>query len=207
MSDELFDAAQEKLSDPRRVTNRVGTDRRYLGSGLYRCGVCGRELRTGSAGSYRCPEGGHVSRSAQPVDQLVERAIAGRLALPDLAELLHSTEDGQAAGFARDVAAVRGRLAQVERDYDDDLIDARRYGVKAEKLRAELTRVEQARTRAVGSAALASVLGGADPALAYRRAPLGVRRSVVDELVVVTLASAPRGRKFDPETVTITWRS
>ena len=207
VDDATFDAAQEKLSDPRRLTNRVGTDRRYLGSGVYRCGVCGERVRTASAGSYRCPVGGHVSRSARPVDELVEAVIAGRLALPDVAELLHGADGEQAAGFARDVAAVRGRLAQVERDYDDDLIDARRYGVKAEKLRAELTGLEQARARAVGSAALSSVLGGPDPAAAYRAAPLGVRRSVVDELVVVTLAPAPRGAHFDPPTVGIEWRA
>ncbi len=36
-----FDRVQQMLTDPRRITNRVGTDRRHLGSGLYLCGVCG----------------------------------------------------------------------------------------------------------------------------------------------------------------------
>ena len=73
----LFDAVQAKLSDPRR-RKQVGTDpEHHCGSGLYLCGICGNPVRpplhqrppTGGVSQlrYRCPEGGHVTRSAAPL--------------------------------------------------------------------------------------------------------------------------------------------
>src|SRR5699024_3024645 len=38
-------AVQDRLDDPDRVTNRMGTDRRHLGSGLYLCGW--KDVETG----------------------------------------------------------------------------------------------------------------------------------------------------------------
>lgn len=41
VSDTLWLEVQRRLVDPARKSNRNGTDRKHLGSGLYRCGICG----------------------------------------------------------------------------------------------------------------------------------------------------------------------
>jgi len=199
-----FDRVQQMLTDPRRVTNRVGTDRRHLGSGLYLCGVCGARLRSHSGGRYRCPDG-HITRMGASIDTLVSAVIGARLARPDLTDLLAPADDDRAQQLGAEVTRLRGRLAAIEADYDAGHIDGRRYAVATEKVAAELGAAETARAR-LSSGALAGVLAAPDPAVAYSAAPLGIQRAVLDTLVTVTLLPAPRGRKFDPETVRVEWK-
>lgn len=114
VSEGLFDAVQARLTDPRRITNRQGTDRAHLGSGLYRCADCGGRVRSFSGGRYRCPEG-HVNRSIAPVDTYVVAVVEARLGLPDLADILpHPTED--TAPLTADRTRLRERLATIESD-------------------------------------------------------------------------------------------
>ena len=64
-------------------------DHRWLGSGLYLCGVCAdgttmlsASARTGagrSVPSYRCRNGNHLTRVAQPLDDLVTALVIERL--------------------------------------------------------------------------------------------------------------------------------
>ncbi len=53
MSDTLWLEVQRRLDDPARKSNRNGTDRKHLGSGLYRCGVCGQRVKVHHT-RYRC---------------------------------------------------------------------------------------------------------------------------------------------------------
>lgn len=46
----------------------------HFGTGIFRCGVCGKPLHV-AGGSYRCPERGHVSRTEKPVNELVLATI------------------------------------------------------------------------------------------------------------------------------------
>jgi len=48
----IFDAVTRRLNDPRR-RKQFGTDRRYLGSGLYLCGMCGAALDRAPLGVQR----------------------------------------------------------------------------------------------------------------------------------------------------------
>ncbi len=134
---ETFAVVQHRLTDPRRATNRQGTDRKHLGSGLYRCS-CGLPMRGWSGNRYRCADGCY-SRSGTEVDPLVEAVVVERLSRPDLAELL--TDRGgseRAEALLSEVRRLRDRLAAVEGDYDAGLIDGRRYATATEKIEAEL---------------------------------------------------------------------
>ena len=67
---DVFDLVQARLNDPRRVSNREGTDRRHLGSGLFLCAVCDEPVSGWSQGRYRCKDR-HVNRARGPVDKWV----------------------------------------------------------------------------------------------------------------------------------------
>jgi site-specific DNA recombinase len=198
-----FDGVHARLTDPRRITNRVGTDRKHLGSGVYLCGVCGGLLRSHSGGRYRCPVGGHITRMGENIDVYVLAHIRARLARADVADLLTVPDTDVAKALTAQIGGLRARLATIEADYDADLIDGRRYAVATEKVQAELTRAETTRARTAGGEGLASVLTAQDPVLAFTGAPLGIQRAVLAALAKVTLLPAPRGRKFDPETVRV----
>lgn len=198
----LFDQVAAILSDPRRRMNKGRTARRHLLSNIAKCGVCGDGMR-GQGYAYQCPNL-CVSKARQHVDDIVLVAVAERLSQID------AVPPRGAARSGHDERAVelRRRLAAIEADYDEGLIDGRRFAVASEKVQAELAEVERMRRAEAGDAALSTVLGAADPFAAFMAAPLGVRRSVVDALLSVTLLKrATHGAgKFDPESVRIVWK-
>ncbi len=203
---ETFAVVQHRLGDPRRATNRLGTDRKHLGSGLYKCS-CGLRVRGWSGNRYRCANGCY-SRSGNEIDPFVEAVITARLARPDLADLLTDAGSTERAGeLLATVRRLRGRLVTVEADYDAGLIDGRRYATATEKIAAELQAVETERARLLAGAGPAGVLTSPAPVEAYRSSSLMIRRATVDFLAEITLHPAPRGsRTFNLETVEIAWR-
>lgn len=194
-----FDLAQSILADPRRRT-QGGTARKYLGSSLYLCGVCGHPL--GSSGErYRCPKGCLVRRGA-PIDETVRAAIRRRLERGDLAGLFR--REVEAAPVVAEVKRLRARLAEIARNYDDELIDAHRFAVATEKTRARLTLAEREQARVLAGSGVAGLLAAPSPAEAFDRAPLGAQRAVLDLLAVVTLQKTTRAdRGVPPGSVTI----
>ena len=206
VDESTFDGVHDRLTDPRRITNRVRTDRRHLGSGLYLCGVCGALVRSHSGCRYRCPVGGHITRMGVMIDLLVRSAVRARLARPDVADLLAMPDTEAAKRLAAQINGLRNRLGKIEADYDADLIDGRRYAVATEKVQAELRSAESTSARVAGGEGLRSVLAARDSVAAFDGAPLGIQRAAVAALAAVTLLPAQRGHKFNPETVRIEWK-
>lgn len=205
-----WERAQEILDRQDRITSTSGsTKRKHLGSGLYRCGICGA-LVTGAPRGYRC--GKHVvpasdddpgvrslMRSGEPIDDFVTEVVAARLRDQDAVRRVQAPDVMPATqALKAEVSAQRARIMRAERDYDDGNIqgrDLKRVRDAAEQQIAEL----ELELRAHGVAGvLQPLLGTPDPGRAFREASLDVRRSVIDALVVVTLQPWPRGKKAPP---------
>lgn len=206
----MWERVNDRLKDPRRRTNRrggPGADRKYLGGGVYRCGVegCGKPVRNYS-GRYQCPDR-HLIRGMTLIDSLVTETMRQVLARPGLGDLLHESDDALIKELNAKIKALDGRLEQTERDYDDDLIDARRYRAKVDKIAAEQAILREQRKRASGNAALSDIVDADDPVAAYDAAPIGVQRTVVDTLLDVRLWPQRPGTKgLDPESIKIKTR-
>jgi site-specific DNA recombinase len=196
VDDATFDVVQAKLTDPRRRT-QVGTDRKYLGSALYLCGVCGTPVRSHSGGRYRCPQGGHVTRIAASIDDYVLDVLRARLARADLADVLAAPEGDKARAVADEIKQLRARLVTIEADYDAELIDGRRYRVAVDKVQTQLAAAESEQVRMLSGAGVAGLLSAPDPVAAFNAAPLGIQRAVLEFFMTVRLHPAPRGHKFD----------
>ena len=79
-----------------------------------------------------------------------------------------------------------------------------RQGAEAE---GELRDAQAALAQAQAGSVLTGLVTAADPAEAFRDAPLSTRRAVVDALATVMLGRGSRySRTFDPETVRVDWR-
>ncbi len=205
VDEDTFDLVQARLADPRRKTNRQGTDRKHLGSGLYLCGVCGSRLQSWSGNRYRCSNG-CLTRAQGPIDGYVLAIIRARLAQPDVADAAHPDADQDGARLSDEARRLRARLDQVGEDYDAGLIDGRRYKTAREKIQAQLADVDAERARLLAPRAAAETLLAADPVAAFDAATLMVRRGVIDALCTVRVGPAPRGsRTFDPGSVEIEW--
>jgi len=204
---ETFDAVQTILDDPRRATNHRGTDKRWLGSGLYLCGVCGRPVHGWTGGRYRCPDG-CVNRSGSQVDPYIEALVRERLSRPDLAELLARPGDSAAlADLNGRLERLRGRLVTIAADYDAGLIDGRRFKVATDKAEAEVRDVVREQGALLAASGPSSVLAAEDRAAAYDAAPVMIQQRVVRALIPsIRLMPGVRGSKvFRPESVVFRW--
>ncbi|WP_113700633.1 recombinase family protein [Nonomuraea lactucae] len=204
VSDTLWLDVQRRLDDPARKTNRVGTDRKHLGAGLFLCGVCDKPVKT-HGGRYRCA--GHVMRSRAPIDDLLLSTIRALLARPDLADLLPVQDEHRAGELREAVKKQRDRIARARADYTAELIDGSLYKEIKDGADQEIQRLEAERLMLTAGDASAAVLRAESPVNAFDNADLAETRAVIDTLCTVRLYPAPRGRKsFDPETVEITPR-
>lgn len=206
VSGDVYDLVQARLTDPRRVSNREGTDRKHLGSGLYRCAVCDEPVSSWSQGRYRCRDR-HVNRSREAIDDLVRRMIAGRLQLPDAVKLLEPVE-ADTAPLLVAAQRLRDRLATINADYDAGLIDGQRFASASERVRAEQRDLKRRLAQAGTSSALAETLNAPDPGAEFLTSGLMSQRSVIESLCVIRLQLGTRhSRTFDPETVEFHWRA
>lgn len=216
----LDDAARRMRATPPKV-------RKHLGSGIYRCGVCGGTLHINGGnrlgGSYTCKEKGHVCALTSKVDPLVSAVIEEVLERPDIKRAVRisprATPQGQMRDFEAEVAEQQRKIDRAERDYRDEVIE----GPDLKRIRdAARERIRQIQAEAVGEAGReravpAAVTDAPTPAQAFRDAPLAVRRAVLDYLCTVTIM--PRtgqlggardgkpGGRFDPSRVRFEWKT
>lgn len=206
VDDATWETVQEILDDPRRVTNRVGTHRRHLGSGLFLCGVCGHPVR-GSSTRYYCKEPRHVNRSKAPIDDMVTRAVLARLADPALTAKVESDHAPELAQIQADIAEQYARIEKAQRQFDEDEIEPADLKRKRDKARAIIEQLDAKRLTLLSDTGVVPILGTDDPGQSFLDADLGAKRAVIELLCSVTLMPHPQGKKgFDPATVDIVFR-
>ncbi|MBO0879442.1 MAG: recombinase family protein [Mycobacterium sp.] len=202
VSDSVWLEVQRRLDDPARKTNRAGTERRHLGSGLFLCGICGARVRAHGL-RYRCA--GHIMRVRSPIDAMVLEYIEGMLARPDLADLLVKEDEEQIASINGQIQSHRDRIERAKADYKRELIDGALYFEIRREAEQQIAQFDAQRIALTSGVAASAILLARSPVDAFRNADLAARRSIIELLCEVRLLPAPRGRKpFNPESVTIT---
>jgi site-specific DNA recombinase len=226
-------AAVSILGNPARRTS-MGNRVKWLGSGLYLCGVCGKpDLRVSTAGgkrlpAYRCKardntrQTGHVTRAAMPLDAYVERLVVARLQCPDAAELFAEPADPDldANALHIETAAIGQRLDDLSTAFADGAITVSQLRAGTDKLRARLAEIEDTLASATAVNPLIGLAGQSDIAeIWYGTTPdrsdgldLGRRRAVLTKLITITVLPTSRGRRpdgtyFDPTGIRITWKT
>ncbi len=207
------------LADPdrrRSQSNRA----RWLLAGIAVCGKegCGAPMRSATATSrngrrivYRCtePGTGHVARSAQQVDQVVNGVMGERLARADVADLLIVTNDGPNLDEVRtEAVSLRGRLAEAADSFSDGEITASQLARITKRLQLKIGEVEALLSTAARGSVLAGIADARDPAKAWAHATIERQRAIVRTLLAVTVLPIPKGasmRDFDPALVQIEW--
>jgi site-specific DNA recombinase len=218
--EEAWRAVRSILTDPARRIG-PGNTPRWLGSRIYRCGVCGDGATLVTSGStsnghryfrYTCREYGHLARAAVPCDEYVEVNVTDRLALPDAADLLIPPAGGgnTAADLRREVSALRELLNEQARLHARGVIDGQQLAAGSEELRSRLGAAEGKLSAMETTSPLAGIAGQPDAAAIWRGLDLGRKRAILRAAVTVTLFPVPadrrRGRHFDHDSVDIDWK-
>lgn len=201
---DVWEAVQDRLDDPARISNRVGTDRKHLGSGLYRCGVCDKPVKAHGQ-RYRCE--GHVMRSREQIDDFVVETVRRRLRLPDLHDLLPSADEPRLREIKAEIDEHRARIHRAQRDYDSELIEGLDLKRIRDRENAAIDTLEVDRLRLSLGMSHNSVLEAPDRVAAFDAGDLALRRQVIDILCEVHLYPHRRGvKEFNPDSLTVTWR-
>lgn len=203
-----FRAAVAILTNPARRVG-AGRERKYLLTGLVRCGKCGAPMGSGVATStgqrvYRCKTGGfHLSRAGAPVDDIVRGVVIGLLSRPDAAAAFADPADPDAADLTTEATALRARLDSLAEEFADGILTAAMLRTITERIRAKLADVEGRMISSQRSPVLAGLVGVEDVAAAWDALTLDRQRAVVDVLMTVSILPTGRGRGFDPNAIRV----
>ncbi len=212
-----FYAMQSILRDPSRSTGD-SRQRKYIGVGIYICGLCGARMRThangpdkGSKRGYVCSSSSHLHRTGQPLDDYVTAIVLGRLGQPDAALVLGTAETDVGA-LQRNRDGLQARLDELASMFAEGTVDGTQLKRGTAVLRDKLAAADAQVTRARSTSALADlVLSGDDLTRTWEATSADVRGRIIDALMTVTVLKAPRGRQpdggyFNPDYIRIEWK-
>lgn len=199
-----WSACRAILLNPARRSNPGGRSSRWLGSGLFLCGIChdgttvkigGRSANGGSV--YRCRAvEGHLWRRAEPIDVLVLSTLSvhlERLQAAGWRPEMPMDEDDMA--LQAEIRSIEIELEQLRDSFKARRIDLRTFEVTSaawsEDLEAAWERLRSARS----STPLGDIMDAPDIGEALEDLDLDRQRALVDLWLVVTLLPARAGRQ------------
>jgi DNA invertase Pin-like site-specific DNA recombinase len=206
--DEDTHRAVAGILDGRRT--RVARNRRWQGSGAYRCGKCGGPVRvTPNRGGnfYICSREKHLWRRQDTLDAYIDALVIGRLTAEDAHLLLKS-------GGGVDVTALRGkreglqkRLRALATMFAAAEIDGDQLKTGTAQIRADVAKIDAVLEAQAQRDPLADLIGADDLRDRWEKLSADRRGKIIALLMTVTILPSPHGRRgFDPEFIGIGWR-
>ncbi|BBX23047.1 site-specific recombinase DNA invertase Pin [Mycolicibacter terrae] len=197
------------LSDPARHPG-VNFDRKYIGSGVYLCGLCGGPMRHALAGNptaprYECRDHQHVVRRGEPVDEWVETVVLQYLSRPDIPLRLDDGRTVDVAELQAQRAGLQARLDELAGLFADGAVDGSQLRRGTTQLRGQLAGIDAELAELARKNPAADLIGAGEQ-LRERWDALtpDLKGKVISELVTVTIMPAGRrGPGFDRSLVVV----
>lgn len=212
---ETWEAARSILLDPSRRTSQTGNSKKWLGSGIYRCGRCGAPMVVTALGAtparggnrrhyYRCTASAHLTISQPKADEHVIGVVKALISDPRIAAAMTPDSGLLDAERARRLVLTT-RLEAFEQDYAKGHLTGAQLARATATVSQELAGVEDVLTRALRRCTAGAVVGAVDPAAAFDAAPLDVQRAVLAAVVAVEVEPATgRGSTWAPDRLSLT---
>lgn len=220
LDEDTFAALEALLRDPERAKH-ISYVRKYQGSGVYVCGVCGATMGTASqVGSaraterrkvYSCSQSKHLGRVAEFVDEYVSENVIARLSDPAVVKVVFGA-DVDVSGLHAKRDGLRARRDELGEFFGLGRIDGAALTRGTDALNAQIAVIDAQLTEARAASELKQIAGADDIRKGWEAAPPDVRGKVIDALMTVTILPAGRGRQagggyFDPTKIQIDWKS
>lgn len=223
VSEEEWRALVSVLTDPKRVTNEGRRDTKWLGAGIYRCGVptgemdadgepirCGAVLRTAPHGGtamkpyqrrylYRCTDRAHLTVRADLTDDFVLSVVAEKVRNPEVVAGMNPNDMNLLADRERRTMLTH-RLESFERDYALGTITGAQLQRASTAVNEELVAIDDRLAKALRRSTSSEVLRAGDPGAAFLAAPIDVQRAVLSSVLLVqVLPQERRGSSWSPD--------
>jgi site-specific DNA recombinase len=201
------------LADPSRIIC-TAFEKKYVGSGVYRCGVCGGPLRHAVAGGrtagqrkYECRESNaHVVVSGQPVDDLVEAVALRLLGDSDIHRRIGTANDVDADALYSQRAAMQARLDELALMFARGDLNGSQLRTATNELRSQLAGVDSVLGELARTSPVAKLLESKGMLSdVWAESGPDIKGKIIDELMTVTVHKATRkgGGRVDPNRVDI----
>jgi site-specific DNA recombinase len=205
--------------EQRAVSGRR-TPRRYLLSGLLRCGNCDNKLYSASrvdTRRYVCLAGpdhggcGRLTVVAAPVEELIAKAVLFRLDSPNVIAALagHADPDDETAALSEKLSEDRAQLDDLARLYADKTLPQREWLAARNVIDARVRETETRLGRLTRTDALVGLGNAKQLGRTWEQLPLTRQHAVVAALLdhcVIAARGNSGSRAFDPDRVQPVWR-
>lgn len=192
--------------------------RRYLLSGMLRCGKCGGKLFSSARGDerrYVCMSGpdhrgcGGVTVAAPPVEEWLTAAVLYRLDTADMEAVLtgQQAQDTRHAELTAEREKLQARMVELSEMFSEGEVSRMEWKAARDPLERQLTMIGQQLARASGGHALAQIIGQGD-ALRAGWATMNLERQhaiIRAVLDYATIQPAERRGRFYPERIIPVW--
>ncbi|UKA57519.1 recombinase family protein [Arthrobacter sp. FW306-2-2C-D06B] len=208
VSQDTWDQVAAILAAPGRRHSR-GLEPKHLLSGIALCGRCGTAMRpsisTRRKPSYVCPGCMRLTRQMDPVHEVVNAVMIGRLSRPDvLAATAPKPDMLRAALAARD--AVLARMDAAADMSAAGITTPRQFARMNEQLKTQLDAAEH-EVKASQPVRVLDGMTGPDSAASWAAASIDRKREIIRTLATVTILPSGPGIPFSPEQVEISWKT
>jgi site-specific DNA recombinase len=214
ITEDEWQALVATLTDPSR-RRQDGNDTRWLGSGIYRCGICDSTLRPAPYGGtpktprerkylYRCVASAHLTISTKETDQFVRNVVAHLVRDPRVLAAMHPA-DAELAATREQRAMIAARLARFESDYALGQITGAQLQKATGSVNDELALLDAKLAKSLRRSTSSAVMTAADPGEAFLAAPIDVQRAVLAMVLRVEVHRASiRGGAWSSDRLKIT---
>lgn len=200
------------LSDPARRTGDAW-ERKYMLSGIARCGVCGGRLyatyphgrKRGMV--YVCKDGSHVGRLGEPLEEFVAIAVLEWLSRPD-ARLKLLGKEVDVAALNTERAALVARKDELGTLFGRNVIDAVQLENGTRELRAQMAVIDRELASVTVISPAATLAAHRDEIYQrWEQLSPALQATVIAEVATVTVNKTAQGQRgFDPGSVDIVFR-
>ncbi|WP_230673314.1 recombinase family protein [Rathayibacter sp. Leaf248] len=194
--------------------------RRYLLSGLLRCGKCGNRLFSSPRATtrrYVCSPGpdhggcGKLTVVAAPVEEWIAAAVLLRLDTPAMADVLAGRvqADERRAGIVAELETLQSRMLELGQMFAAGDVSRPEWKAARDSLEARATTAQRRLDQIVGTGTVDSLIGSGS-SLRAQWAELNLERqvqiirSVLDYATI--LPGTPGARSLDPSRIVPTWQ-
>ena len=209
VTEDVWRQACRTLADPKRKSGNAPPGRKYLLSGIVRCGRCGHTLTSLMTQlgrhNYICHGGCRkLSRNGPKLDELIIEAVVRRLSRPDAVTLLRpAVPEVDAEELREERAALHDRLKQLGRDFANARPEFRNAALQ--EVNDRLDAIDAALIDPGKAAIFEDVIGAKDVRKAFDSLDLGRRRAIVDALLTIRVLPVGKGNGpvFDPDAIEV----
>src|SRR5699024_4720462 len=214
VSEDIFEAAKVILEDPKRSTVK---DRsvKWLLVGIAECGKCEPGVKvtthrtTHGKRNYACTRSKHLTRSAEPIDELTEAVILERLSRDDAKQLLEPDKpELDVSALRAESNAQRTRIDEAAKLFAAGKIQATQLETITAACEARISELEKTIADSVTASPLTGLIAASDVRSAWEDLDIMLKREVVRTLFDrIVLEPVGRGaRIFRPESITYIWK-